>query len=207
MHLSDHYHHIDSALERIVQGLKKLESAVQGAIDQIGRNEHRVPRAIFPLLERAWSLVRAGFHHTRMALAQQIAELYEDSFDDAGIAFASAISPGVSIEGEPMQLSRLVSNLLDNAIKYVPAGGHVELRVEPGPRLVVADDGPGIPEAELQHAGERFFRGSNVHQPGTGLGLAIVQAIAQRHAATLQLQPGAGQRGLLATLVFTDPAA
>ena len=106
---------------------------------------------------------------------------------------------------QPSLLREALANLLHNALRYTPHGGQVTVRVwrsAEASHLGVVDDGPGIPEDELAHAGERFFRGSNTSQPGTGLGLAIVQAIAVRHGASLQLGTGAQQRGLAATLVF-----
>ena len=135
-------------------------------------------------------------------------------------ARASGIDLGFEAPDEPLWLPAQPSllreallNLLHNALRYTPSGGQVTVRVwrsNDAPHqlhLGVEDDGPGIPAAELAHASERFFRGSNTQQPGTGLGLAIVQAIAERHGASLQLAAGPGQRGLSATLVFASAPA
>ena len=94
------------------------------------------------------------------------------------------------LAAQPGLLREALLNLLHNALRYTPHGGQVTVRVwhsASATCLGVEDDGPGIPEAELAYASERFYRGSNVQQQGTGLGLAIVQAIAARHGATLQL--------------------
>jgi two-component system, OmpR family, sensor histidine kinase TctE len=96
-------------------------------------------------------------------------------------------------------------NLLHNAIRYTPKGGMVTVqlaKLKHHATLTVVDTGPGIPEAELARAGERFFRGSNVNLPGTGLGLAIVKSIAERHGGELLLSTGSGGIGLCATMTL-----
>jgi signal transduction histidine kinase len=121
-------------------------------------------------------------------LLGDLAALYEGSVEEAGLRLETAIEPGVTMLGERMQIVRLVSNLLDNAIKYVPAGGTVSLRLSQGPRIMVADDGPGIPFEDRGRIFERFARSAGqVSQPGHGLGLALARAIAQRHGLVLRL--------------------
>lgn len=105
----------------------------------------------------------------------------------------------------PGLLREAIGNLLHNAIRYTPGGGHVTLRVdatEDAARLAVVDDGPGIPEAERPRVGERFFRASNVSQPGSGLGLAISRSIAVRHGGRLDIGAKAEGPGLIATIVL-----
>lgn len=122
------------------------------------------------------------------AIAASLADLYEDSAEDAGLTFETAIAPGVSMLGERMQITRLLSNLLDNAIKYVPAGGHVRLTLAQGPHIVVEDDGPGIPRDQRERIFERFVRAAAPgNSPGHGLGLALSRAIAERHGLVLRL--------------------
>ncbi len=141
------------------------------------------------------------------ALARDVTRSHWASARERGIDLGlEAPDEPLLLDAQPGLLREALLNLLHNALRYTPRGGQVTVRVlrnAAGTHLSVEDDGPGIPAAELAHAGERFFRGSNVTQPGTGLGLAIVQAIAERHGATLRLGPGAGQRGLAATLMFT----
>ena len=86
-----------------------------------------------------------------------------------------------TVRGVPSELERAISNLLDNAIKWSPAGGAVEVRVRDG-EVVVRDHGPGIDEQDLPHVFDRFYRSPSArHMPGSGLGLAIVRQVAETH--------------------------
>lgn len=124
------------------------------------------------------------------ALVGRICELYADSAEESGHGFSWDVVPDIEFEGEEAQLSRLATNLLDNAFKYVSAGGQVHLSLAPGPVLVVSDDGPGVPVADRPHVFDRFYRGNAGHgeRPGSGLGLALVRAIAERHSLTVHLE-------------------
>lgn len=104
----------------------------------------------------------------------------------------------VWVPGDPLLLHELVSNLVDNAIRYSGAGGRVTLCVQALPavtELLVMDNGPGIPDAEKPKVFQRFYRVHNSNSDGSGLGLAIVKEIADGMGATVQLedaQPGPG---------------
>ena len=147
------------------------------------------------LLDIASSKARQGDRHglKRFDLSEtvtRICDLYADSAEESGHDFLWDIAPGILFDGEEMQLTQLVTNLLDNAFKYVPRGGTVRLTLAPGPVLTVADDGPGVPEAEREKIFERFHRSAVVGgAPGSGLGLALARAIAERHDLTLTLAP------------------
>ena len=150
------------------------------------------------LLDIAASKAHQGDRHglkplNLSAMVERICELYQDSAEESGHAFTWRITPGIKLEGEESQLGRLVTNLLDNAFKYVPEGGRVMLTLDPGPVLVVEDDGPGVPEAERERIFERFYRseGQRGNLSGSGLGLALARAIAERHRLTLVLEPAA----------------
>ncbi len=108
-------------------------------------------------------------------------------------------APGpVAVVGEPAALAALVRNLVDNALRYAPAGAvRVEVRAEGGGALLQVDDaGAGIPQAERERVFDRFYRRSSATGDGTGLGLAIVRGVAQRHHATVSLAsaPAGGLR-------------
>ena len=122
-------------------------------------------------------------------LATRVCELYADSAEESGHGFSWHVTPGITMLGDEAQISRIITNLLDNAFKYVPAGGSVELRLQPGPVLDVVDDGPGVPAHDRERIFERFFRSDSGQndRPGSGLGLALAAAIARRHDMTLSL--------------------
>ena len=118
--------------------------------------------------------------------------------------------PTLTMAAQPGLLREALSNLLHNALRYTPAGGHVTVRVaaEAGEaRLSVEDDGPGLPPEELARAGERFFRGSGAQAGGSGLGLAIARAVAERHDGHLRVHAGPRGHGFVACLDLPLPPA
>jgi signal transduction histidine kinase len=130
-------------------------------------------------------------------LAEELAELYGALAEERGSELRCRATGEVRIWGNRQLLAQALSNLLDNALKYTPAGGHIELTVtqEAGvPVVSVADSGPGIPADQCERVLERFVRLDGARgTPGNGLGLSLVKAVAQRHHATLELtdnQPG-----------------
>ncbi len=117
---------------------------------------------------------------------------------------AKALSP-VTITGNEDNLHILLTNLVDNALRYAGSGAHVDVIVQsdgPSATLEVRDDGPGIPEADRSRVWERFYRGSGHLASGSGLGLSIVRRIAEQHDATITLDTGPGRRGLTVKLTF-----
>ncbi len=103
----------------------------------------------------------------------------------------------------------LIDNLLDNAIRYAPPGGHITLRAghDYGVWLSVEDSGPGIPAEERNRVFDRFYRLAGSGQPGSGLGLAIVDEVARRHGATVAIGTAVGGAGAVFTVRFpTRPA-
>jgi two-component system sensor histidine kinase TctE len=114
-------------------------------------------------------------------------------------------SEDVFIEGDAFLLREMLGNLLDNAIRYTQAGGHVTLRVEiAGDAIVlsVEDNGPGVPAAERERVFERFYRVLGTGVDGCGLGLAIAREIALRHRAEITLEAGAGGTGTVIRVRF-----
>jgi hypothetical protein len=113
--------------------------------------------------------------------------------------------PAVGIEGNRSLIAQALANLVDNAIKYTPAGGRVRIRVdvaERGVELSVADSGPGIAPDDRSRVTERFVRlEASRNSPGTGLGLSLVAAVAHFHHAELMLEDNT-PRGLVAVLRF-----
>lgn len=140
------------------------------------------------------------------ALAEAVTRAWWSDAHARGVDLGLENSAGtVLVAAHAGLLREALANLLHNAVRYTPRGGHVTVRVAiqgHQARLTVMDDGPGIPEAELARAGQRFFRGSNASQPGSGLGLAIVRSIAERHGGTLEVGRGLAGRGLAVSMVL-----
>jgi signal transduction histidine kinase len=134
---------------------------------------------------------RAGFVAVDPAdLVRQAVDLYGPVAEARGVALeVVAEVPGSVIEADPKLLFEALSNLVDNAIKFTPPGGRVQARAEAGPRLVVEDNGPGVPDSEQAAVLQRFYRGERDRlTPGSGLGLSIVSAIVRLHGFALRLE-------------------
>ncbi|WP_029009807.1 sensor histidine kinase [Azospirillum halopraeferens] len=141
------------------------------------------------------------------AIARTAADLYEPVAEEKGLTFTADVPDApVPARGNPQLLSQALANLLDNAIKYTPAGGRIALRVDGAAgRLEVADSGPGIPADLRERVLERFVRLDDARAtPGNGLGLALVDAVARLHGARLELGDAAPGLSIALTL---PPAA
>ena len=128
-------------------------------------------------------------------------EAFAPSFQDRGISVRTAIPSDLPpVEADPDRLRQIVQNLVENALRYTPAGGTVQitLRAEDGGlRFQVADTGRGIGAADLPHIFEHFYRADPSRaraSGGTGLGLAIVKSLVEAHhgRVTVESTPGAG---------------
>jgi two-component system, OmpR family, sensor histidine kinase MprB len=112
------------------------------------------------------------------------------------VVFRTEIEPAV-VMGEPERISRAVSNLLDNARRWSPPGGVVDVRLDEA-TLTVRDHGPGFAEEDLPRVFERFFRSDRARaMPGSGLGLAIVRQAAEAHGGTAEAENAAGGGALV----------
>jgi two-component system sensor histidine kinase TctE len=111
----------------------------------------------------------------------------------------------LEIQGDTNSLTEMLGNLIDNAIRYTPAGGHITVGVgvtPQGAELSVEDDGPGIDPQHRERVFERFYRILGSGQSGSGLGLAIVAEVAKRHGAGIELGAGRGGTGLRVAIRF-----
>ena len=127
---------------------------------------------------------------------------------DLGFEDATA-GAGAMVDGDADDLRMLLSNLVDNSIRYTPSNGAIDVRLSGDERTVtldVTDNGPGIPVVERERVFDRFYRRATDDVTGSGLGLAIVRRIAQRHRATSDLGDGPDGRGLRVTLRFNRGA-
>jgi two-component system NtrC family sensor kinase len=102
------------------------------------------------------------------------------------------------VNGDPVRLRQMIGNLIDNAIKYTPEGGSVNVNAEAeGGQIIlrVVDNGPGIPPADQPYLFDKFFRASNIpdDMPGTGLGLSIVKSIVDNHGGRIWVDSKLGE--------------
>jgi two-component system OmpR family sensor kinase len=124
---------------------------------------------------------------------------------DKGVDLGLARSAPARVRGDPASLAILMSNLIDNALRYTPRGGRVDVVVDVADDAAlfnVADSGPGIAPADRQRVFDRFYRGEAAPEAGSGLGLSIVKRIADAHHATIELDAPPGGTGLVVTVRF-----
>lgn len=145
------------------------------------------------------------------AMMRDLAEMYEPVAEDAGLKFAAYIADGLHYRGVKESFIQALTNLIENAIKYTPQGGKIEIRagLRPDGQLEVAvlDDGRGIPEADRERVVQRFVRLEDDARAteGSGLGLSLVAAVARLHRGVLSLGEGLGvaaRPGLRAALIL-----
>ena len=173
------------------------ESERRNLLDDVHRQIEELTELMSDVIELARG--DAPAHPTRSV---RLDELVSESVERArrhahGVQLRLQSEPSV-VEGVPERLARAVNNLLDNAIKFSPAGGEVEVTVRDG-EVAIRDHGPGIPEEDLGHVFDRFYR---VHNPafakveGLGLGLYIAHEIVVQHDGRIWLEskPGKGTR-------------
>jgi len=136
--------------------------------------------------------------------------LAEEKGIDLGLESRPPVTPEdiCNVSADAHGLNTLLNNLLDNAIRYTPAGGKIDLvltRAQGAFGFEVVDNGPGIPEGDLERVLDRFFRGDHAQGAGSGLGLSIVARIAQRQGLTFTLRNNPGGRGLTAAVTGLQP--
>jgi signal transduction histidine kinase len=133
-------------------------------------------------------------------LAADIAELYEPLCEERDLDFKAELSPALQARGNREFIAQALANILDNAVKYTPAGGAVMLRTRRRSsgevEFSVTDTGPGVPDEHRERVVQRFVRLENSrNQPGAGLGLSLVAAVAEAHGGRLELDEGPGKVG------------
>lgn len=195
-------HELRTPLNRIRQritGLKSNGDADQDeAIARIDSDIGGAIRIFESLLDissaEAASGQRPGLVPVNLSdLAAEVHELYEPLAEDNDLRFTTNIEPDCMILGERNLAAQLLSNLIDNAIKYCNPGDTISLGLHADAdrhRLIIADTGPGVPEDIRDQVFDIFTRAErDADKAGHGLGLALVQAIATRHGAKLTLPP------------------
>jgi two-component system OmpR family sensor kinase len=187
------------------------ESERAEAMGKLSEGMQRAIRLVEQMLALARQEPRAEQARTRFALDElgreivaELVPLADSRRIDLGMSDAQA----VFVRGERDAVATLIRNLVDNAVRYTPAGGRVDVSVErsaalPARAVVrVVDNGPGIAPEDRERVFDRFYRRPGTRLPGSGLGLAIVKAIAAAHGATVELGDAADGRGLAVTVAL-----
>jgi signal transduction histidine kinase len=185
-------------------GAAEIEAAVEETDRLIGTFN-----ALLLIAEAEAGVAREAMEQVDLrGIVEGVAELYGPLADEKEVTLTIRPSGAAFVACNPSLVSQALANLLDNAIKYTPAGGKVTVALDQTPAgiaLAVGDTGPGIPAEDRTRVLERFVRlEASRHSPGTGLGLSLVAAVARLHDAKLDL--GDNHPGLKATLLFPIPA-
>jgi signal transduction histidine kinase len=184
------------------------DSAQVGEIEAAMRDTDQIIttfNALLLIAEADAGVMRGAMTRVDLApIAGDVAEFYAPLAEENGVTLAMTPAGATWIEGNHSLIAQALANLVDNAIKYTPKGGHIMVSTTMTPQgaeLTVSDTGPGIPPEQRAHVIERFVRlESSRNSPGTGLGLSLVAAVARLHGAWLTLDDN--KPGLRATMHF-----
>jgi len=177
------------------------EPAMRDALaDNVERSDEvlRLLRALMEISEADSGVMKLRKEPCDLgALARDAADLYSDVADSRGqtlrVAVEETVAPPPLVSGDPIRLRQVIANLVDNALKYTPDGGEIDVTVRGGETragrdgvlTTVSDNGPGVPEFEQGRIWERLYRGDQSRsQSGLGLGLSLVRAIVEAHGGT-----------------------
>jgi len=225
---------LDSAAHDLRTPLNRLQATAEGAMGQVipGSPERRVLERVTTEVDHMRATLDALL---RIALAEtgtvareavdlselvaSMVELYAPVSEERGIRLESAVASGAQVQGSRQLLAQALANLLDNAIKFTPDGGHIRVLLKSqsagppsagprsagpplaGPEVIVEDDGPGIPADKREAVlGRRVRLDGTRNVPGSGLGLSLVAAVTKLHGARLTLDDAAP--GLRVSLQF-----
>jgi len=197
---------LDSAAHDLRTPLNRLQATAEDAMPGLapGSPERRVLERVTSEVDHMRSTLDALL---RIALAEtgtvarepvdlselvaSVVELYAPASEERGIALSSSVAPGATVQGSRQLLAQALANLLDNAIKFTPDGGHIRVLLRGSghePEVIVEDDGPGIPADKREIVlGRRVRLDEARNFPGSGLGLSLVAAVTKLHGAHLIL--------------------
>ncbi len=201
---NDIAHDLRTPLSRLRLRLEGVRAGARSPVDYEAATDHAIAEidavlgtfnALLRIAQIESGSRRAGFATVDLsALTQSIVETYVQVAEDQGHTLTATIAPDITILGDRELLAQLLVNLVENALCHTPCGSIIKvglsaLESEAGPRLIVADNGPGIPVGERDKVLQRFHRldGSRA-TPGSGLGLCLVAAVAELHGAAVTLE-------------------
>jgi two-component system sensor histidine kinase QseC len=184
------------------------DTARQHALDGVIEGCDRATRLVDQLL----TLARLEPEVARPAAACDLVDLARQAIAevapfavDRSVEIHLRESGPLSVEGHPDLIAVLLRNLIDNAIRYSPAGSSVDVNIAStgrAVRLAVTDEGPGMAAEERARIGQRFYRVLGTGQSGSGLGLSIVRRIAEMHSAEVTFGQGKNEKGLQVVVGF-----
>jgi signal transduction histidine kinase len=143
------------------------------------------------------------------ALIGEVAELYGYAAEEKNITLSTNAAKGIYVDGDETRLRQVIANLVDNAVKYTPKGGRIDIETREEDRqalVVVKDNGIGIPPEEIGRIWDRLYRGDKSRsQRGLGLGLSLVKAVIQAHNGRVEAAPNPGGGSVFS--VYLPPAS
>jgi len=189
-------HRLRTRLEALLWHSPPLEPAARESIESALREVDRLQRTLATLLQIALAESGAPLASPSAvdvgALAAELVELFEPVAGAQGVALDCRPESAAIVQGNRQLLAQLLTNLIENGLKYVPAGGRIEVavrRLADSVRLTVSDNGPGIAAENRARAVQPFVRfGAGAKSEGSGLGLSLVAAIARLHRGRLELE-------------------
>src|ERR1700722_15052898 len=180
-------------LSLIRPSTEETYAEIHGPVADVSR-VIRIFDALLRLAEIDAGMRRSGFVSLDVSdLAANAVEFYEPAAELKNIDLTMRSNGPLLVAADPVLLAQALSNLIDNALKYAPQRGSIEVAVEKlddlRAEISVSDNGPGIDDEEKTKVMQRFYRGdASRGTPGVGLGLSLVQAVAKLHGSTLELR-------------------
>jgi signal transduction histidine kinase len=169
-----------------------VAAGVEQAVNDIDR-VIAMSNALLRLAEIDSGVRRSGFQEVELKeIAMEVIELYQPIANEKKIALTVELAAAPMVNGDPFLLAQAIGNLIDNAVKYTPLDGAIDVEIAPRAAgeiaITVTDNGPGIPDAEKERVTGRFYRGdASRGTSGVGLGLSVVAAVARLHGGALIL--------------------
>lgn len=184
---------LKAKLENMIDGIESDDpQALRTMLSQIDRLGRLVERLLdLSRLESGASPLETRVFDLSVSIAQAVQEA---QFHQTGVKVLCVVPPGLKAFGDPERIHQVIANLLENAIRYSPAGGSVEVNAEESPNYVlieVSDEGQGVPVGDESRVFERFYRSDasrSSNEGGIGLGLAIAKWIIDLHGGQIKAE-------------------
>lgn len=189
-----------SLLEVTLSKKRSNEEYVKALTDALRENNH-ISSTLKNVLDLAWSetaLEQNGKHTFNFSdLMKDLCDIAEKMALSKGITVTCSITEGIHVKGFKDKLARAILNVIENAVKYTPEKGEIELEVIKkghAALITIKDTGPGIAKADLPHIFDRFYRGSHTDKVfGSGLGLAITRSVISVHHGSVRVESTVGK--------------